>query len=77
MEFQVNNPWMHDINFYHLLIFVYVLYSNSIGTSVGDKDGVSTGWPVFKIPDKTASEALRYVTPAGYMLGFTLYAQGR
>ncbi|KAK4310150.1 hypothetical protein Pmani_018263 [Petrolisthes manimaculis] len=46
------------------------------GTSTGDKNLVSTCYPRFTLPDPTTSPDLRYITPGGYMVGWTLYSQG-
>ncbi|KAK8380448.1 hypothetical protein O3P69_016791 [Scylla paramamosain] len=43
------------------------------GTSTGDKDAVGTCFPRLRLPD---TPGLRYVTPGGYMAGWTLLSQG-
>lgn len=43
------------------------------GTSTGDKDAVSTCFPRLRLPDVPD---LRYITPGGYMAGWTLLSHG-
>ncbi|KAK7076764.1 hypothetical protein SK128_010515 [Halocaridina rubra] len=46
------------------------------GCSTGDKDKVSVGYPRVRIPTSQEAPGLRFITPGGYMTGWTLFQHG-
>lgn len=51
--------------------------TGTTGSSSGSRDGVSSGYPVMRLPTQEQAPTLRFVTPGGHMLGWSKYAQGK
>ncbi|XP_045596142.1 uncharacterized protein [Procambarus clarkii] len=59
-----------------VLVFKQEFPDGLQGTSTGNKDLVSACYPSLVLPSSSDAPDLRYITPGGFMAGWTLYSHG-